>query len=327
MSFLLGKLRRRLFRISPEEAKFAHRGFPRADESVRLRLERIGQVFIEGYHSALSTDKHDALAVRLNAFERDYRGFAFEGAGMGLSLLDCITPWRRNRLRTFLEADGAAHCYMMHVGAGWALARLSMFSASYLERLDPLLRWLAFDGYGFHEGYFHWPLSVERQAVPKHLSGYSRRAFDQGLGRSLWFVCGADVERISTCVTAFGRTRQADLWSGVGLACAYAGGATRSTIYALHTAAGDYRPHLAQGAAFAAKTRQRAGNSTAHTALACEVICGLCPDEAARITDIELENLTGVGSEPLYEAWRRRIRNHFRRDGERYENYLQSYSS
>ena len=36
----------------------------------------------------------------------------------------------------------------------------------------------------------------------------------------------------------------------------------------LRARAGDYRPHLAQGASFAAKARQRAGNETPHTDLA-----------------------------------------------------------
>ena len=52
---------------------------------------------------------------------------------------------------------------MMHVGLGWALARLRRSVTPYLAQLDPLLGWLAVDGYGFHEGYFDWPRYVEGQ--------------------------------------------------------------------------------------------------------------------------------------------------------------------
>src|SRR3712207_8380154 len=53
---------------------------------------------------------------------------------------------------------------------------------------------------------------------------------DQGLGRSLWFVQGADVRRIPATVNAFPAERRPDLWSGLGLACGYAGGRTRAEV-------------------------------------------------------------------------------------------------
>ncbi len=181
---------------------------------------------------------------------------------MALALLDALLPGRRDRLARLLAGPGAAHAYIIHVGAGWILARLPLAPERLLARLgDPVLRWLALDGYGFHEGYFRWPRSVERQEVPRKLRGYARRGFDQGLGRSLWFVDGADVRLIPRTIGRFPDDRQSDLWSGVGLACAYAGGRSRSEIEALRQAAGPHRPSLAQGAAFAAKARAQGRQS------------------------------------------------------------------
>ena len=122
---------------------------------------------------------------------------------------------------------------MMHVGLGWALARLRRSVTPYLARLDPLLGWLVVDGYGFHEGYFDWPRYIERRAIPSRLNGYERRVFDQGLGRSLWFVKGADVAAVASAIDTFPSARRDDLWSGVGLACAYAGGCGRAAIESL----------------------------------------------------------------------------------------------
>jgi hypothetical protein len=81
------------------------------------------------------------------------------------------------------------------VGLGWAWARLPGNPERRLPALDPLLGWLAVDGYGFHEGYFHWRRRVSARELPRGLSASARRVFDQGLGRSLWFVEGADVPR------------------------------------------------------------------------------------------------------------------------------------
>jgi hypothetical protein len=226
---------------------------------------------------------------------------------MGLALLDFFKPWGRGRLKPFIEGAGAAHVYMLYVGAGWMLARLRRNPARALRNFDPLLGWLVVDGYGFHEGYFKWPAYITRQERPSRLSGYALRAFDQGLGRSLWFVEGADAGRVVDAVAAFARERQSDLWSGVGLACAYAGGADDAGLEHLRAAAGQFAPQLAQGAAFAAKARQRAGNKASHTETACRLLCGTTADAAAEVTVAAARLLPRDGEEPAYETWRQRI--------------------
>jgi enediyne biosynthesis protein E3 len=306
---LLGQARRRFLGLSPAEASFARRGFLVGQEKARLRLEQIGVVFLSGYHAALEESEFVTLAQRLEFVEEDLRGFAFEGAAMALALLDSFTPWRRDRWRTFTERQAQRHIYMMHVGLGWALARLRRSVSAHLAKLDPLLCWLVVDGYGFHEGYFAWPRYSDGRETPSRLKGYERRVFDQGLGRSIWFVKGANVAAVASAINAFPAARRDDLWSGVGLACAYAGGCERAAIESLRVAAAEHSPALAQGVAFAAKTRQRAANLNSHTETVCRVICDRSAAEVAAITDTALENLHAEGVLPAYEVWRRRIQN------------------
>ncbi len=278
---------------------------------MRSRIERIGSVFTEGYHTALQIAGLEELAEALNRVELEARGFAYEGAAMGLALLDHLTPWRPGRLAKFLKGAGKDHAYMVHVGIGWIWARMPFFLPRRDAELDPLLRWLAFDGWGFHEGFFHWPDYVATQPCPRRLKGYERRVFDQGLGRSFWFVNGGNPAWISRTIANFPEERQRDLWSGIGLAAVYAGGVEEPSLLELRTAADKYLPELQQGAAFAAKARQRAGNLTAYTDMAARALCGMSAIEAARITDSTLENLPASGVEPAYEVWRRRIQARF----------------
>ena len=311
----MGTVWQRTLKLSPEEASFGRRGFRGGDPPLRERLERSGGSFIEGYNAALADDSPERLAARLESQEPELAGFRFEGAALALALLDLVAPWRRGRLQRFLDGPAAHHVYLVHVGAGWLLARAPVRVSALLRRLDPLLGWLALDGYGFHQGFFHWPEAVVRQRVPRRLRGYARHAFDQGLGRSLWFVDGAEVDRIAGTIAAFPAGRQGDLWSGVGLACAYAGGRERSAIAALCQAAGAHCFDLAQGASFAAKARQRAGNEARHTDLACEVLCGMSAERAAAVTDAVSVDLPADGAVPPFEVWRQRIRHHFARPG------------
>jgi len=303
----LGAIAKLLFGISPAETTVARRGFRGGDSAACEHIERIGRTFADAYHAALEDDCLERLAPRLDRVEREFRGFAYEGAAMGLALLDRLTPWRRDRVRNFLSGAGEPHTYMVHVAIGWVAARLPGKIERVLKPLDPLLRWLVVDGYGFHEGFFHWPRYINGQFIPRRLRGYACRAFDQGFGRSLWFVDGADVTLIPRTIAGFAVERQGDLWSGIGLASTYAGGADGVALKALRESAGAYQPQLAQGAAFAAKARERAGNLTAGTQVAARIFCGVSAEEAAYITDAALENLPASGPQPAYEIWRWRI--------------------
>ena len=226
---------------------------------------------------------------------------------MGLALRDRLTPWKCHRIETFLRGPGDAHAYMVHVGAGWVMARVPGSVEKFMSRFDPLLRWLLVDGYGFHEAFFYWPRYLAGKPVPKRLHGYARRVFDQGFGRCLWFVEGAQISRIAQTIAGFPSQRHGDLWSGVGLASVYAGEVNQVELRSLHDVAGPFLPQLAQGAAFAAKARQRAGNLTDYQDIACAILCGMKAAHAASVTDEALENLSSTGAEPAYEVWRRRI--------------------
>lgn len=305
-------LRKRLFGIPADETLFSKRGFQAISPEVRNRLEQVAGMFVEGYHLALLTESLDSLIQQLEQLPNEMRGFAYEGAAMALALLDFLSLRRRNRLQQFLAGAGSNHIYMVHVGVGWAWARLYRNVNKALSSLDPLLGWLAVDGYGFHEGYFHWPKIVTQQRVPWRLSGYARRVFDQGLGRGLWFIKGADVEVIAHTINRFPAARQADLWSGIGLAATYAGGVEESYLNRLAELGNAFRPQLAQGSAFAAKARQRAGNLTSHTEQACQIFCALSAEAAAQVTDDALIDLSYQETIPAYEIWRQRIRDRFR---------------
>jgi hypothetical protein len=136
---------------------------------------------------------------------------------------------------------------------------------------------------------------------------YASRAIDQGIGRALWFVGGTDVNVVVELVERYPRRRWPDLYSGIGLAASYAGGATEAELTALWDYAKDYRPQLAQGAAFAAGARDMAGLVCPHNELATRIFCGQSVAQARKVTDDALVDLPADGTVPAYEVWRQRI--------------------
>jgi hypothetical protein len=303
----LSAARLAIFGISPREADFSTRGFRAAPPERRVRLETVGRSFIAGYNAAIATADGEAAIAGLPEYPEALRGFVVEGAAMALALLDLVTPWRRRGFAGFVAGPAQPYVYLAYVGAGWALARTSWRLAARLGRLDPLLHWLMMDGYGFHAGYFQPRRAIDRQWRPR-LPGYRANAFDQGLGRALWFVTGASGEAVRETVGKFAPERRPDLWSGIGLAAAYAGGAGSAELADLAEAAGACRGHLGQGAAFAAAAHLSAGAMLEHCEAACQLLCGMDSGSAAATTSLARPDPVSDPDGRHYEAWRSTIR-------------------
>jgi hypothetical protein len=178
----------------------------------------------------------------------------------------------------------------------------------------PTMSWLAVDGYGFDRAYFETARWVDGQKVPERYSwegssDYFLRAVDQGIGRALWFICGGHAPDVAAAVRRFAGHRQADLWSGVGLAATFAGGSDADGLAALRRAAGDDWPQLALGVVFAVKARSYAGLVPDYTTTACQTLAGLDVTKALTLADSTAVHT--AAAEPAYELWRQQIRAHF----------------
>jgi enediyne biosynthesis protein E3 len=310
-----GRLRCRVFLPDQSEVTFERRGFYAPDPARQENLEKVGTKFLEGFACGMGGRTLPDIESSLEMIGPIFRGFAYEGCAMALAVRDGIAPVNRHWVRDLLASRGAAHIYMAYIGVGWAMARLPRVRWRAIAPRDPLLRWLALDGYGFHQAYFRTKKYVEGQyqaPIPGWPSGYASRAADQGIGRALWFVNGADVPHVAGTIGKFAPSRQADLWSGAALASVYAGGADAGELEEMVRLAGQYRSHAAQGAAFAAGARVMAGLVTPGTELGVKVHCGMSAAEAAAITDEARLDLPETDDPvPAYEIWRERIRKQF----------------
>ncbi|HEX3554764.1 MAG TPA: DUF1702 family protein [Thermoanaerobaculia bacterium] len=278
---------RRLLAIPPRAASFAELGFAPCDAAVRGRLEKVLETFVHGYNLALEIADPELLAATLRRqLDAHHVGFAFEGVGLCYALGDLLAPWRPSRLRAFLEGPGQDHDYIVAVGAGFALARLPWGKWLWplcSRRLDPLIVWCLPDGYGFHQGIFHPRRYVAgRAAPPAVLPPFARQLFDSGLGRSLWWSQGAEPQRIARVIDGFAASRRPEMWCGIGVAAAYAGGGTGDdALLALRDLAGPYSADFLSGIPFASRMRQKGRNPSPVTDRACELLLGLSAGEAS----------------------------------------------
>ena len=313
---MASKLRRRILTPPMTETKLSVRGFHEKSPESRDLLEKVGESFLLGYAYAAEAGKVVEAEVPLEQMPTRFRGFAYEGAGMALGVRDGLPFGSTHHTSDFLVGPHAVkHLYMVYVGVGWALARVPRFRWKQATAgiTDQVARWLVLDGYGFHQAYFKTEKYVRQQYQEPNFpwptddaAGYADHAIDQGIGRATWFVCGSDPELVAETFAKFPEHRRADLYAGSGLAASYAGGGDEAELIRFRELAGEYRPQLAQGSAFAASARVGTDLVIPHTVLATRVFCGMTPEEAH-----ELCNATrpeeSEGDVPAFEIWRRRI--------------------
>jgi hypothetical protein len=327
---IMGSVLKRLTAPDMSECTFAACGFDTSDAPAQERLETAVMQFLVGYEFAIEQKGHDGLVARLESLERLYRGFAYEGAVMALTIRDVVSPTPGNKLtESFLagpnydSGPGSKHIFLAYIGIGFALARLpkALWRRALPEQSriadNPALRWLIMDGFGFHMAYFDHHKWVDEQYVGQKYPwqgpiDYTNRAIDQGIGRGMWFVHGGNVDKLLAGINKFPPARRADLISGAGLAATYAGGVDVEVLEAFWKGAGEYRPELAQGAVFALTARVVADLVAPHNELAAQVFCNSTAEDAFWLGAADIADLPEDGAVPAYEVFRQRVQKHYR---------------
>lgn len=308
---MTAKSLRRLLTLEADVLDGSGRGFLTASDDMQGKLDAVVRSFAAGYNTALAASRD---SLDLSDVSPDLRGFAVEGAAMSRTLLDLITLTRGRRLGGLARGPGQRYIHLIHVGAGWAFARLRVRPWTGVRFGDPFLRWLAWDGWGFHQAYFKPREVFSQQQVERAARSEVRPIRDQGAGRALWFYAAADPTRITEVIGGFPAARRADLWAGVGLAASYTGAQTPDCLYQLSAAAAIHRSDLAQGAAFAAKAHVLSGAVPPQSETAIEVLTGVAPQIAADWTDAALRDAARGPDTPAgYQVWRAGIRRAWQR--------------
>jgi hypothetical protein len=306
---ITSRIKGRLLKLGPQEVSASRLGIPGSSSPSRAHLEHVITTFVEGYNVAVEVGDMAQLAQRLDAsFSPAFVGFAYEGAGFYFGLADLLIPRSESRLAVFTRSAGSRHDFIATVGAGFAIARAPFGTRrlqSYQRSLDPMCAWCLADGYGFHQGYFHWKRFItEREEAPTSFDLQQRRLFDAGVGRSMWWVFGADPHAVASAISRFDSVRRPEMWSGIGTALAYAAGGPREAPQLLLELAGEYRFDLLSGIPFAAHMRDKGGNPAEWTDNICAQLLGLSVADASEIIVTELRDYLDSWQGAADDKWR-----------------------
>lgn len=298
------RLSRPLLALRADRVTAVGRGVPIPKGRHRDLTDRAALAFTVGYNSALGRRGWGVDEPEAGIPARD-AGFHLEGAAMASTLLDLLHGPRGAglpRTEALLRSAGRAHPHTFHCGIGWGFAVLGARPAR-LEGVDPLLRWLAHDGYGFCAA-FLTDRPLDHVAPPRAWSQEEAALFYQGVGRALWFL--GTPESVESRVAVFAPRHRRDLWSGVGLASCYAGGHDDPAGLLGH--ATGFEADLAVGAVSAAVARVRGEVFGDEAELALGKLTGLTGADAVALHDECLSGLDPVVERFAYQRWRRRVR-------------------
>lgn len=249
---------------------------------VALRLDQIRTIFQEARACAENAGEAAPVMEYLKTVSPDFALVAHEGAAMGLALTDLSKGASLTRWTSLLNQTPSQSHGNLHIGLGWALAHEQADISDAFAQVDRSLQFRVIDGYGYYEGIFRQRQSVRNREIPVAFQ-LQHEAYDQGLGRSIWFLTQGDPERIGMVVASFDTTRQSGLWRGIGTACAFSGGATHADIEELKKLSGDFRSDLAVGAAWIGKARVQTFTVTPEMEKACYLLSGLGTTEAVQV--------------------------------------------
>lgn len=245
------------FRLRPDRMTAEKLGFLVSTPESRKRVEAITRSFAGGFNAALTCPSDGAWRRRCDGFGQHYRPFAHEGAAMGYSLRHLLGGSGRDFEQTVVSTRPELR-YLYYVGLGFWSGMRNHTPAKMrrgVEELDPLYRFLCYDGYGFKVGFFEY--LKDRSCLVKldRFEGYARQAAYQGLGRAFWFLF---MDRHDLMIEQIGEQGDyaVDVAAGVGLAAAFVNtDRLEVALEAGRKMLGPWRDHFHQGLCFALKAR------------------------------------------------------------------------
>jgi len=225
--------------------------------SVEERIARVVGVFQYGRaQDELFKDSVELERALVNT-DALFISVSFEGAAAGLAYRQLQAGATRIDV-----PDWPAHAAQVHIGIGWALAELSLRPDAYLSQFTGVMQGRVLDGFGYYSGLFRRRRCIQAMDIPEGIPAQLLTAFDQGLGRAMWYISKGEIEPLMNMVGPFPKERKAGIWRGIGVAATYVGGLDDVGFERLDLMARSSSPDFVVGVLLSAAGRITAGTDT-----------------------------------------------------------------
>lgn len=250
-----------------------------------IRQESVEDIFVQSQKLAEGHGNIDELISVLNQFESDLRSVAYEGASFAIGMKalksDNLQLWY-----DFLSKSDQIHMHHITIGFGWSFAALNIPFGYYNSIIeDNYLFPMILDGYGYYCALFKARRTLRNKEIPLEFDKCQLCAFDNGVGRRIWYTTKGNSDDIDTLISSFPIERQENLWSGVGMACMYVGGIDKSIVKELISKADKHHMDFIVGIVTSSIYNIISGRNIQETVDICWDLCNVTYKELSNINE------------------------------------------
>jgi enediyne biosynthesis protein E3 len=253
---------------------------------IQEKIEKVISTFRSAQELAENL-AHDELIEKLNSYDPEFRSVAFEAASMAIAASDFQQSEivQASLWKDFYSVHKVLYEVQLLTGFGWALASHQKKPADFLNQFDSLSAIRILDGYGYYYGLLRSRMCIADMQIPEDIHNDLQFAFDQGLGRRMWYIGKGDLERLMAMLKKFPEERKANLWRGIGTASAFVGGIDLKMYDELGRLSGNHKKQLTIGKLFAIRSRMQAKSITESIKIGCGTLTGFNLETAYQFTE------------------------------------------
>ncbi len=309
----------RLFAIRPHRMTVDRLGLMITSTADVDRVNTLLRNFAGGFNVMITARSESVWRSCCESIDPRYRPFAEEGVAMGYTLRH-LFRYDAGAFEENLVKRRPEFRYLHYVGLGfWSGMRGhdGQRLGTVVDGLDPMHRYLCYDGYGFKHAFFDYPKNPDELRRLDSLKGYARNAAYHGVGRAFFFLFMSRPDLLIEHIERLGEYAE-DAAAGVGLAAVFVFpdrlDVARELGAELPTA---WRDHFHLGMCFALKARaindttllkRDMGRLAPNVQEAVWASIRECDRVELLVRSEEESEPRPSGSEPGYRRWRRTVR-------------------
>jgi hypothetical protein len=236
-------------------------------------MDYIQKLFLGVGSSIQSRSSLNEIITVLETEPPEYRSVAYESASFEIALDDLKPNQHLGVWKEFRQLGAQQHTFHIDIGLGWAFDKTGVDPNLYTHTMQPVVKWMVFDGVGYYSALFKGRSTLKNKEVPGFIEGDDLRGFDQGIGRRLWYMAKGNVDVLKDWVKNFPLSRHRDLFRGIGIACGYVGGSQKDELLRLKEISGENHQQLQVGIILAAISRIASDTISENINMACRVVC------------------------------------------------------
>lgn len=222
-------------------------------------IHLVQSIFKDVQNQGVENKTIPELITFLNSFPPPFISVAFEAASFVIAQKSIQNKNNLNDWSVFIKATKGLHDSQVHVGLGWALASLHADIDLYTSTIRPLMRSRVIDGYGYYYALFRRRVAIRLAQIPSEITNEQEASFNQGIGRSLWYLAEANLSKLERYLDLIPKTRHSDVWRGIGIAYTYVGGSNLSIENKIVSLTNEYHIDFLCGIALTLYSREKSG--------------------------------------------------------------------